>query len=50
MNVLTTVTSNFAAITADSPLFVGALALTFVGIGAIAASCVMAIRQNNAHK
>lgn len=50
MNTLPTITSVFGAMGTDSPLFVGALTLTFVGIGAIAVSFVMAIRQGDAKK
>ena len=49
MDSFTTVLTSFAA-TTDSPLFVGALTLTFVGIGTIIASFVMATRQHNIKK
>ncbi|HKX24170.1 MAG TPA: hypothetical protein VJM46_02950 [Candidatus Saccharimonadales bacterium] len=43
---LTTVISTFGATQADSPLFVGALTLTFIGVGTIVASFVAANRQH----
>lgn len=50
MNILTTVISGFAATPSDSPLFIGALTLTFVGVGTVVASFVMAVRQHDAQK
>lgn len=47
---LTTVISSFAATQADSPLFIGALTLTFIGIGTIVASFVAATRQRQIKK
>ena len=47
---LTTVISMFGATQADSPLFVGALALTFIGLGTIVASFVAANRQRQVKK
>jgi|GEM_PF-6646412 len=38
------------SITTDSPLFIGALTLTFVGVGAIIASFFMASRQHKVQK
>lgn len=42
---LTTVISAFGITQADSPLFIGALTLTFIGLGTIVASFVAANRH-----
>jgi uncharacterized integral membrane protein len=47
---LTTVILTFGATQADSPLFVGALTLTFIGLGTIVASFVAANRQRQVKK
>ena len=50
MNSITSVISGFAATQTDSPLFVGALTLTLVGVGTIIASFVMASRHRTVQK
>ena len=50
MTSFTTILTDFAVTQTDSPLFVGALMLTFVGIGAIVASFVMATREQKAKR